>query len=47
MTADEHPVSEKGMTRRRRIAGFSIKEFSQPPLGVTCTPASTEARDES
>jgi hypothetical protein len=32
MTADEHPVSEKGMTRRRMIAGFSIKEFSQPPF---------------
>ena len=32
MTADAHPVSETGMTGRRMIAGFSIKEFSQPPF---------------
>jgi AraC family transcriptional regulator len=32
MTAAEPPVAEKGMTRRRLIAGFSITEFSQPPF---------------
>ena len=32
MTADAHLVSDNGMTKRRMIAGFSIKEFSQPPF---------------
>jgi AraC family transcriptional regulator len=32
MMADAHPISESGLTGRRTIAGFLIKEFSQPPF---------------